>query len=124
MVAGTSVPLGFPRAMRIKQAREFSRVKKEGRRASRTYLIANWTILPGGTESRLGVITSRKIGPAVVRSRARRLLRETFRLHQPELKQPVALVLVAKPAIVGKKLQDVERDFLSVMRQAGLFKEL
>lgn len=99
-------------------------MKKEGRRASRACLIANWTMLSPGSESRLGVITSRRIGSAVARNRARRLLRETFRLHRPEFKQPVTLVLVAKPAIVGKKLQDVERDFLSVMRQAGLFKEL
>ena len=105
----------------MKQSREFSQVKREGRRTNRTYLIANWMRLPGGSASRLGIVTSRRIGPAVVRTRARRLLRETFRLHQGDFHEPVALVLVAKPAIVGKKFQDVERDFISAMRQAGLF---
>ena len=33
---------------------------------------------------------------------------------------PVALVLVAKHGIVEKKFDEVERDFLSAMRQAGL----
>ena len=96
-------------------------MKREGRRTHRTHLIANWMKLPVGATSRLGVVTSRRIGPAVVRTRARRLLRETFRLHQDHFHEPVALVLVAKPAIVGKKFQDVERDFVSAMRQAGLF---
>ena len=79
--------------------------------------------MPGGSISRLGVITTRKLGPAVVRSRARRLLRETFRLHQHDLIQPVTLVLVARSSIVGKRLADVEGDFLSAMRRAKMLRE-
>ena len=115
--------LKFPRTMRMKLSREFSHVRNEGKRVSRGCLIANWKTLPAGSLSRLGVITARKLGPAVARSRARRLLRETFRVHQRELRQPVALVLVARSAILQRKLAEVERDFLSVMRQAGLIKE-
>ena len=70
----------------------------------------------------MGVITSGKIGGAVIRSRARRLLRESFRLHQTELNQPLDLVLVARPSIVGKRFADVERDFLTTLRKAGLLK--
>ena len=65
-------------------------------------------------------MTSKKIGGAVVRSRARRLLRECFRLHQREIARPVDLVLVARPSIAGKKLADVESDLLRVLRQARL----
>src|SRR5438094_558975 len=103
MPADMPVPFRLPRAMRIKQAREFDQVRREGRRVNRPYLIANWMKLPGGSCFRLGIVTSRKIGSAVVRSRARRLLRETFRLHQRDFQTPVALVLIAKPAIVDKK---------------------
>ena len=115
--------LKFPRTMRMKLSREFNHVRKEGKRVSRGCLIANWKTLPAGSSPRLGVITARKLGPAVARNRARRLLRETFRVHQRELREPVALVLVARSAILQKKLADVERDYLSVMRQAGLLKE-
>ena len=115
--------LKFPRTMRMKLSREFRQVRNEGKRVSRGCLIANWKALPTGSSPRLGVITSRKLGPAVARSRARRLLRETFRVHQRELREPVALVLVARSTILRKKLAVVERDFLSVMRQAGLLKE-
>jgi ribonuclease P protein component len=84
-------------------------------------LIANWQAVPAAA-SRLGVVTGARIGGAVVRSRARRLLRESFRLHQHELARPVDLVLVARPSIAGKGLAQVERDFLAALRKTGLLK--
>jgi ribonuclease P protein component len=109
--------------MRIKQGRDFSRVRQEGRRLVTGCLIANWRRLPAQSPPRLGVVTSRKIGNAVVRSRARRLLREAFRVHQYDLAQPVDMVLIARASIVGKGRADVEKDFLTTLRKAGLLKE-
>ena len=109
--------------MRLKQPREFSRVRLEGRRLALGCLIANWRPLPPESPTRLGVITGKKIGNAVARSRARRLLRETFRRHQHELRHPLELVLVARESIAGKKLADVEQDYLATLRKAGLLKE-
>lgn len=85
-------------------------------------LIANWLPLQAGLASRVGVITGRKLGSAVQRSRARRLLRETFRLHQHDLRQPVDMVLVARSGIVAKGRVEVERDFLTVLHQGRLLK--
>lgn len=83
-------------------------------------LIANWHQLPAGTPPKLGVITSKKIGGAVVRSRARRLLRESFRLHQHDLARPVEMVLIARNSIAGKNFAGVEKDYLAVLKRAGL----
>ena len=115
--------LSFGRKMRLKQPREFSRVRLEGRRLALGCLIANWRLLPTGSPTRLGVITGKKIGNAVVRNRARRLLRETFRRHQHELQQPLELVLVARASIAGKNYSGVEQDYLATLRKAGLLKE-
>ena len=109
--------------MRIKQGRDFARVRLQGQRLVKGCLIANWHRLDVGSLPRLGVVTSNRIGNAVVRNRARRLLREVFRLHQHDLAQPVDLVLVARPSIVGKTFSDVEQDFLVTLRKTGLLKK-
>jgi len=114
--------LPFNRAMRIRQSREFARARQEGRRVVHGCLIANWLRLPASASTRLGVVTSSRIGGAVVRNRARRLLREAFRLHQHDLSQPVDLVLVARPSIAGKDFAEVEKDFLNSLRRTGLLK--
>lgn len=115
--------LRFSRAMRIQQGRDFSRTRQDGQRLVYGCLIANWRKLPADSHPRVGVVTSSKIGNAVVRNRARRLLREAFRLHQHDLTQPVDLVLVARASIVGKGLAAVEKDFLTTLRKAKLISE-
>jgi ribonuclease P protein component len=114
--------LRLGRDSRLGQNRDFTRVRQQGQRLVQGCLIANWNKLPVGAAPRLGVVTSRKIGGAVVRSRARRLLRESFRQHQHELSQPVELVLVARNSIAGKKFADVEKDFLATLRRADLLR--
>jgi ribonuclease P protein component len=123
MAAGSPQRLRFGRAARIKQGRDFMRVRQHGQRLVTGCLIANWQRLPAGSPSRLGVITSGKIGGAVVRNRARRLLRESFRLHQHELAQPLDLVLVARQSIANKKFAEVEKDFLTTLSKARLLNE-
>jgi ribonuclease P protein component len=114
--------LRLGRNSRLAQSRDFARVRQQGQRLVLGCLIANWNKLPDGAAPKLGVVTSKKIGGATERSRARRLLRESFRQHQNELSQPVELVLVARNSIAGKKFADVEKDFLAALNRAGLLK--
>ena len=113
----------FGRAAHLKQRRDFVRLRQGGERLTAGCLIANWQRLAANSASRLGVITARRIGGAVVRSRARRLLREAFRLHQHDLAAPVDLVLVARQSIAGRGFAQVERDFLAALRKGRLLKE-
>ena len=122
MPAATPKRLRLGRDSRLGQNRDFTRVRQQGERLELGCLIANWHRLPDGASPKLGVVTSKHIGNAVARSRARRLLRESFRLHQYELSQPVELVLVARNSIAGRDFAGVEKDFLAVLRRASLLK--
>lgn len=109
--------------MRLRRRAEFAALRAEGERWTSGCMILNLRRLGPGCPSRLGVITSRRVGPAVARNRARRLLREVFRLHRAEFRQPLDLVLVARPSIGGKAYQQVERDFLTGLRRGRLLIE-
>jgi ribonuclease P protein component len=73
---------------------------------------------------RLGVVTSRRALPsAVARTRARRLLRETFRLLRPHLRPDADVLLLARARIDGARRPEVDADFRTVCRKAGIWQE-
>jgi ribonuclease P protein component len=98
----------------------FARLKATGGRSVQGCLIFNWLERPGTAASRAGFVVGRRVGGSVARSRARRLLREAFRLHQDDLARPIEAVLVARPSIAGRPFAAVERDYLRLLTAAGL----
>jgi ribonuclease P protein component len=69
------------------------------------------------TWSRLGLTVSRRVGGAVARNRAKRLLRETFRVNKPREIAPCDLVIVAKAGLAETSRQEVEREFRERLRR-------
>ncbi|MGC8888033.1 MAG: ribonuclease P protein component [Verrucomicrobiia bacterium] len=114
--------LKLPKSIRLKHSSDFKRLREKGQRIVCGCLILNWIALPEGSQSKIGVVTSRRLGSPVERNRCRRLLREVFRVHQHDLVQPAEIVLVARDSIKGLKFQDVEQDFLKALKKAGLLR--
>ena len=72
--------------------------------------------------NRVGLSVGKKLGGAVVRNRAKRLLREAYRAIKTEigLKTGYLVVLAARDEIRGKKTEDVKRDLLRAFRTLGM----
>ncbi len=74
----------------------------------------------GSGPARAGLVVSRKIGGAVARNRAKRLLREALRLEAQDLPEGMDIVLVARPSLATAPYQEVARDLRTVLAAAGL----
>jgi ribonuclease P protein component len=83
-----------------------------------------WLRVAADADRRMGVVTSRRTLPsAVSRNRARRLLREAFRLNRSHLRPDVDVLLLARGRIEQVKRQDVETDFRATCRRAGIWRD-
>jgi ribonuclease P protein component len=72
--------------------------------------------------TRVGYITTRRIGSAVQRNRARRLMRESMRLLEKSIQPSWDIVVIAQPAIAapGVRMQDVRDELQWLLKRANL----
>lgn len=105
----------LPRAQRVRKRPEFLRIQDSPARVSTRHLLLLLAPRTDDGPPRLGVVASRKVGNAVARNRAKRLVREAFRLHQEALPTGVDVVVIVRP---GTQLLDLGDVAAEVMQAA------
>ena len=107
------------RAVTIKENYEFRRLYAKGKSAVMPSMVLYCRKNGRGT-NRVGVTASKKLGCAVVRNRARRRLRELYRLSQKEMAQGYDVILVARGRTAKIAYRYLKRDYDRALRQLGL----
>jgi ribonuclease P protein component len=107
------------RRYRLRSRERFQEVRRKGKSAKHRLAILVYlrNDLP---YSRFGFTASRRVGNAVQRNRARRLLRESIRLQLETIEAGWDVVLIARPAIVGKSFQQVDEACKQLLKRARL----
>jgi ribonuclease P protein component len=106
----------FTKSQRVRRREEFQRVFDSNYKVSSRY----FTLLfaPGGSSTpRLGIVASRKLGDAVRRNRAKRLIREVFRRLDLGSGTPVDLVVIPRRELFDAPFADLDRDFRAAWRR-------
>jgi ribonuclease P protein component len=67
---------------------------------------------------RVGVTAGRSVGGAVKRNKAKRLLREAMRPLLPDLLPNWDLILIARPALLSRTLQEIRRALVGLLLRA------
>jgi ribonuclease P protein component len=98
---------------------EFQKVYRNGQRYDKPLMTA-FALPNNSSEHRLGITASRKaIGNAVQRNRAKRVLRETFRLSHPSLSRLTGKydwVLNAKRQLLSSKTGNAQVEFEDILK--------
>lgn len=108
----------FRAEQHLRTAADFSRIRTSGIRRECGFFYCYLLERPGACPPlrRLGVIASRRVGNAVLRNRAKRRLRELFRLHQDALPPSCDLVFIARKRIHEAPFSDLRRRFFGALR--------
>ena len=115
--------LRFPKAARLTRATAFARVKKYGRSFPGRLLVLG--VLTEAepdpdTGSRVGFVTSRRVGGAVVRNQVRRHLREAVRHTRPQLRAGCWIVVIARNYAARATGRELAAEWLKLARRAGI----
>jgi ribonuclease P protein component len=95
------------RANRVRKRAEFLEIQGDGARVNGDCLVFIVKRRPEGSPLRLGITASRKIGGSVQRSRARRLIREAFRVVFAELPGAIDIVVIVRRPLGERKMAAV-----------------
>ena len=71
--------------------------------------------------TRFGLVTSRRVGNAVIRNRLRRRLREMIRLSQPRILPGLWIVLVVRAAAARARGDSLRSEFIALGTRAAIF---
>jgi ribonuclease P protein component len=110
----------WQKEMRLRRPQDFRRVWKEGRSWAHPLFII-WAAPNNLSGTRFGLTASRKVGNAVERNRARRLLREAARHLAAHIPPGWDVVLVARRAILKAKAQRVQGALKVMLQRADLW---
>ncbi len=101
----------------LTRKKEFERVFDEGKVFKNTGVVL-YVIPNDFLHSRLGLVVSKKVGNAPRRNRAKRLLREAYRLNKHLLKTHVDIIAIPRhPFSSDLKLSDIEGGFKKLLLQ-------
>lgn len=112
--------LRFPKAARLSRASEFARLRRDGTSFHGKLMVLSVLKAEPDTETRIGLITSRRVGGAVVRNRIRRRLREVVRAVRPRLRPGFWLVIVARHSAAEAGFDALRAEWLQLAQRSAL----
>ena len=106
----------------LRNQKHFNAVYKKGKSKGSRLVVLLYK-KNGLSYSRIGFLASKKVGNSVCRNRARRLMKEAYRLLDRQTVPGYDIIFIARKNINEKKCNDVKKTIYGVMRAADLLKD-
>lgn len=93
----------------------YNRGKSQANRHMVLYVIKNSKNI-----NRLGISVSKKVGKSVIRSRTTRLIKESYRLNELNVKKGYDIVIIARVNIKDVPFVDVRKSLIHLLKKHNL----
>lgn len=110
---------GLAKNCRLRLQREFEDVFNTGTKVSACGIVL-WHKSGPSEVRRIGIVVSKKLGNAAQRNRAKRLIREVFRLNKDKLKSGSVLIMSPRNSEYLDNITTAQDAVLKLWRKAGL----
>lgn len=117
-----ALTFSLPRERRLRHQSHFDQLFKTARRIEGRY----FRIYSAPKKFHLccwGIVTSKKVGNAVIRNSVRRRFKTIIRLHQHQVSPHVDMVFVAKPQAKEATYGQLETDIIETLKQRKLLND-
>ena len=110
---------------KLHSSADFNKVLKNGKRLKTVFVSICVLKRKDNNEiRRLGLITSKKVGIAVCRNRAKRRLREIFRTNKHKLTPGLDIIFILKPQITSIGYSKLKTAVLDCLKSAGFYSNI
>ncbi len=109
--------------LKLKENRDFRRVYNKGKSYVSPYFVV-YINKNRQNNIRLGITVGKKIGNAVKRNRAKRVITAAFSTVYPQIIGGYDFVIVARTRILNVKSTEVTLNLLKILKSVGVLKEI
>jgi len=103
----------------IRNQQDFDKLKKYGKSAGSRFVVLIYR-KNNLDYTRRAFLASKKVGNAVTRNRARRLMKEAFRQMESTVPAGYDLLFIARNTIVDSKCADVKKSIEAAISRSGI----
>lgn len=113
--------MNFKETQGLKKDLDFRKVYRNGKSIANRLLVM-YTLPNKSKNNRVGISVSKKVGKANVRNKARRRIKESYRLNiDGNIKSGYDIVFIARIAIKDADYIDIEKAMKHLIKKANLF---
>lgn len=105
----------------LKKNVQFRYVYNKGKSIANRFLVV-YMLKNGKDFNRLGISVSKKVGNSVIRSRVTRLIRESYRLKENEIKAGWDIIVIARANSSNAKYNDISKALYHLLKKHNLLK--